>query len=100
MPADNHHKNYEVFNAVWRGIELEIRHMRNWAAGFDHIEVISAERAPLPITETGYKSHFIQNERIAEYGTSFDYALAWLDDAAQSESWKLKEAQEKQLRLF
>jgi len=100
MPAGNHCKNYKVFKAEWRGIELEIRHKKNWAAGIDHIEVISANREPLPITETGYRSLFILPERIAEFGTPVKYVLTWLDDAAQSKNWKLKEAQRRQFSLF
>jgi len=100
VPATDHQSEYEVFNAVWRGIELEIRHKRNWAVGFDHIETSSADRVSLPITETGYRSLFILPERIAAYGTPVDYVLAWLDDAAQSKSWKQNEAKARQLSLF
>ena len=66
----------------------------------NQIEVISAERVPLPITETGYKSLFIPPERIAEFGSATDYVLAWLDHAAEAESWKGREAEARQLSLF
>jgi hypothetical protein len=64
------------------------------------IEVISAERLPLPITETGYKSHLISPERIAEIGTPEEYALGWLDHAADSAEWKKAEFDARQLSLF
>ena len=95
-------KQYEDFNAAWRGIELTIRHCANWCTmvGMDHIEVISAERLPLPITETGYKSHFVPPEQIAEIGTPVEYVMAWLDHAGDSAEWKKVEFEARQLSLF
>lgn len=45
----------------WNDMAISIRHVTGRFAGFDHIEVstIEPERAPLPITETGYRSHFL-----------------------------------------
>lgn len=102
MPAAKPKDGYDLTRATWRGIRLEIRHCRTWskAAGIDHIEVVSGERAPLPITETGYRSHFIMPEAIAEFGTPVEYILAWLDHAAQSKDWKQSEAEARQLSLF
>lgn len=101
MPAiDPNADQYKEINAGWRGIDLTIRHLAGRFAGMDHIEVVSAGRAALPITATGYKSLFILPERIAEYGTPTDYVQAWLDHEAQAESWKLKEAKGRQLSLF
>lgn len=87
---------------AWCGIELEIRHFATWseAAGIDHIEVISDERQPLPITETGYRSLFIMPEYIAEKGTAHDYVLAWLDHEAKSNTWKRNQSDTRQLNLF
>lgn len=102
MPAAKPDDGYTVSRADWRGIGLEIRHCVNWCAmvGMDHIEVISDGRMPLPITETGYKSHFLPRERIAEFGSATDYVLAWLDHAAVAESWRRREAEARQLSLF
>lgn len=100
MPAGNRCEDYEVFDVVWHDMKLEIRHKKNWAAGFDHIEVISANCEPLPITETGYRSLFILPERIAEYGTPVEYVQTWLEHEAQSESWKRLEIESRQLSLF
>jgi len=100
MLAGNHCEEYEVFEIVWRSIELEIHHKQNWAAGFDHIEVINANHEPLPITKTGYRSLFISPERIAEYGTPVEYVQTWLEHEAKSESWKRLEMESRQLSLF
>ncbi|MBT8167596.1 hypothetical protein [Falsiruegeria litorea] len=102
MPAAKSKDGYDVTRVAWRGIGLEVRHCRTWsiAAGIDHIEVVSDERAPLPITETGYRSHFIMPEEIAEIGTPLEYVIAWLDYEAQSKSWIAQEAAARQLNLF
>ena len=68
--------------------------------GTDHIEVESMDLVPLPISETGYKSHFIAPERIAEIGTACEYVLTWLDHESQSGAWKRSEAGARQLSLF
>lgn len=55
----------------WQGMAVSIRHVANWSGtGFDHIEVqtILPPRAPLPITETGYRSHFLHGEDLAGHG--------------------------------
>ena len=102
MPAAKRSEGYIVTRATWRGIMLEIRHFPTWskAADIDHIEVISDQRQPLPITETGYKSLFIRPEYIAEKGTAQDYVLAWLDHEAESETWKRLQSEARQLTLF
>lgn len=102
MPAANNTKGYIVSRVAWRGIGLDVRHCGNWCAmvGIDHIEIVSAERVPLPITGTGYKSHFISPERIAEIGTPVEYVMAWLDHAAESAEWKNAEFESRQLSLF
>ena len=101
MPAtDPKRAKYDECNATWCGIELTIRHLAGRFAGMDHIEFISAGRVALPVTETGYRSLFIPPERIAEMGTPSEYVLAWLNHEAQSESWKRKEAEARQLSLF
>ena len=49
------------YQLVWKNITIAITHTKKWCGGdIDHIEVksISPEKAPLPITETGYRSHF------------------------------------------
>jgi len=102
MPAANNTKGYVVSRVTWRGIGLEVRHCSNWSAsvGIDHIEVVSVDRVPLPITGTGYKSHFISPERVAEIGTPVEYVIAWLDHEAESVEWRKAELESRQLSLF
>ncbi|MEP1932150.1 MAG: hypothetical protein ABJO52_20970 [Nisaea sp.] len=91
---------YRVHTIVWRGIEIEVRHMRGWVSGMDHIEVHSQDREPLPITETGYKSLFIPSADSDITSAPADHVLAWLEHAANSDEWKSTAAERAQLSLF
>ena len=63
---------YEFSFITWQGIELEIRFARDWlgssktAYPMAHIEVeaISPKLTALPITETGYRSHYCLHDRV------------------------------------
>lgn len=100
MPAGKSEDSAAIAHVEWRGIALKIGYIAKRFAGMDHVEVRSAERVPLPITETGYRSLFILPERLKEHGDPETYVLAWLDHEAQSAAWKRYEADRKQLRLF
>ncbi len=67
-----------------------------------HLEIktINPDRAPLPFTETGYRSHFIHPVEIEHEGGPEAYARAWLDYAAQSPEWIAKQEAAKQMSLF
>lgn len=67
-----------------------------------HIQIVTIEpeRAALPITDTGYKSHFIPESNIAKYGSAKDYVLAWLNEAATSPAWIKAEEERRQYSLF
>lgn len=96
MSAPRFHAVTELIE--WRGMRISVRHVPNWGAGFDHIEVrsIEPELAPLPITETGYKSHFIHGEELAEHGGPIRFVTAWLEHEEKSEGWQ----QQRQMSLF
>lgn len=89
-----------IDKVTWRGIELVIEHTPNWAVSFDHIAITTIDKAILPITETGYKSHFLPLDQIAKYGDAVAYVLAWLEHEGESEAWKKHEAKIAQMELF
>ncbi|MCP1551679.1 MULTISPECIES: hypothetical protein [Methylorubrum] len=74
----------------WHGMTVEIRHVAGWGAGYDHLEIrsIKPERAKLPITETGYRSHFIPAGDLEEQGGAVAFVTDWLDHESRSEAWK------------
>ncbi|MGO7924500.1 hypothetical protein ACC755_35950 [Rhizobium ruizarguesonis] len=87
----------------WQGMAISIRHVANWSnTGFDHLEVQTIEpaRAALPITETGYRSHFLHGTTLEKHGGAVAFVTAWLDHDAKSEAWKSVKAASDQLSLF
>lgn len=83
----------------WQGIPIDVSVEENWLnSDTCHMEVRAPEK--LPITETGYRSHFLSPETMAEFETPEAYVRAWLDEAAQSKEWKAHWEARKQLSLF
>ena len=75
---------------VWRGVEIEVRHVANWLnTGLDHIEIEAMPRTALPITETGYRSHFVDPGDLTDYADVADFLRFWLDSAAEKWSGQL-----------
>ena len=99
---------YETHHIMWEGIEIQIRFARDWLGTSKgnyltaHIEVetINPRRAALPITETGYRSHFLTAESVDAAGGAVAYVLEALNDAAKHPAWKTSSAAQKQLPLF
>ena len=94
----------------WRGITIAVAYEADWLGsgklGSDlarahlQIEAVKPERARLPITETGYLSHFIGRHVIESAGGPSAYMTAWLDEAAKDRRWIEAEDQARQLSLF
>ena len=96
-------EEYQEYLLVWRGIAIKVRHCPSWLSSsaelpVQHIELYVEDREPLPITETGYKSHFLCG---AGALTDYDddpvaFVTAWLEHEAKTQSWSA----ERQLSLF
>jgi hypothetical protein len=101
-------RHIETFRIVWHEIAIEVRWEPNWlnltAMGYDsaHLEIesIVPERAPLPITETGYRSHFTSPEAVAAYGGPVAYVEAWLEMESQTPYWQRQATAARQFTLF
>jgi len=54
-----------------------------------HIEIRSDGKVALPVTETGYRSHFMNGaDALAEFDDDpMKFTLSWLDEAAKSKEW-------------
>jgi len=76
------HANVISFEAEWSGIRIVIRYEANWlnadsfTAAHIQVESVVPNRAPLPITETGYCSHFTSPAVVEEYGGAVAFVLA------------------------
>ena len=71
----------------WRGILVYISLERQSYVDHLQIETLEPARAPLPITETGYRSHFVGKNTIPDGVDPAAYVEAWLNEAAKSRSW-------------
>jgi len=67
-----------------------------------HLEcrTISPEKARLPITETGYRSHFTPAAIIEDGGGPVAFVQKWLDSEVQSPEWQDYLEEQKQPSLF
>lgn len=87
----------------WQNMAIRIRHVSGWSGTeMDHVEIqtIEPESAPLPITDTGYRSHFMHGEDLAAHGGPIAFVLAWLEYEAKTEKWRKHVEASKQLSLF
>ncbi|HEV7659309.1 MAG TPA: hypothetical protein VGO55_05640 [Allosphingosinicella sp.] len=103
--AESRHISTETL--VWEGVTLSIAYEPSWLAmsedyGPAHLEmhVVAPEGAPLPITETGYRSHFLARGIVEEHGGPVAYVRVWLDEAARAPGWKHAQVRRAQLSLF
>jgi len=85
----------EQHSIVWRGIEIAITFTPEKFGMADHIELMTEDRAALPVTETSYRSHFLPVGTVAAHGGAVAFVSAWLDFEAERTGWSGA-----QLRLF
>lgn len=92
-----------VHHLLWQGIKIEVSYTPDWGLDVSHLEVrsLSPARAKLPITETGYRSHFIPNGTLESSDlTACEWVRAELDRAATQTAWLDHAAQSRQGELF
>lgn len=77
----------EKHSITWRGIRIGITFTPEAFGMADHIELHSESRAALPVTETGYRSHFMGKGTVAQQGGAVAFALTWLDHEAARTGW-------------
>ena len=86
----------ETHTIQWEGITIQVRYNPEQWGITSHIELetLKPVRAQLPITETGYRSHFVPIGTVEATGlTVCEYVHAWLEHAAKRPEWR--EAQQK-----
>ena len=57
---------------------------RRWRSDFNHLEITAMNDAQIPITETGYHSHFLPEGIVEEHGGPEAYDLDWFDHEAET----------------
>lgn len=95
----------QTYRLHWQGIEIEARYEPAcWSGAIAHLEIesVNPARARLPMTDTGYQSHYHPIGTIeAEYdGDVIKAVTDWLNQEAQSKAWKTYVESSKQLTMF
>lgn len=93
-------KEIQNLSLVWRGININITYKPKYFDAIAHLQIQSENKERLPMTETGYRSHFTQAADIEAYNSPVKYVKAWLDESAKSKAWKAYETNRQQLKLF
>ena len=97
-------QDYSITRTHWNGIEIEIRYASHWCGGdyTSHLEVRSVrpERTALPMTETGYRSHFTPCGTIEQRGGPVAFVTDWLEIEAKSPRWRAADVASRQGSLF
>lgn len=95
----------EEYQFMWNSGHLTVRVGVTFRPGwhiFDHLSICSLEpaKARLPITETGYLSHYLAAGAVAASGGAVAVVRAILDEAAESEEWQEYLVDSRQSSLF
>lgn len=77
----------ETHHIKWRGIGIDITFTPEKFGMIEHIELQADNRLALPVTETGYRSHFIPIGTVEQEGGPVAYLTAWLDFEAERTRW-------------
>lgn len=103
-------QTYETHRLEWNGITIDVQYCRAWLDCCEQIygyplanltiEAVDPERAPLPITETGFRSHFTRPDEIEVAGGPVAFVRSALDDVAMDPAWLEREAIARQMSLF
>jgi hypothetical protein len=105
-----HHSTRVVETLVWDGRTVEVRYDPDWCSLSElapgrqlaHLElqVTTPALAPLPVTDTGYRSHFVPVGAVEDAGGPVAFVRAWLDVEASRPMWRRAETAWRQLDLF
>jgi len=102
MPNHVTHE-FTVENITWQGIEIEVTHESEKWGSIDHIVIrsVNPKNARIPVTETGYRSHFLPIGSLEEQGiTAKELVLIWLEEESQTTKWKQYVEASRQGSLF
>ena len=82
-----------TYSFHWNDILIHVTYHPNMFANFDHLEIRTEKqdspcRPAIPLTETGYKSHFAPHGDITADGDPVSYVKEALAEAEQSPHWQ------------
>lgn len=88
---------------TWRDVVCRVQHTPSYTSkGWSHIEIIvhKPKGAPLPITQTGYLSHFLDHDLLAKAGGPIAFFTDWLEREAKTSAWAKRDFKWRQGDLF
>ena len=88
---------------VWRDFTCRVRHTSDYISkGWTHLEliVVKPKGAPIPITSTGYLSHFLDEDLLAKHGGPVAFFTGWIERESRTKAWAKAEFKWRQLELF
>ena len=88
---------------VWRDVTCRVTHTPDYISkGWTHLEliVVKPKGAPVPITGTGYLSHFLDEDLLAKHDGPVAFFTAWLEREARTKQWAKTEFKWRQGDLF
>jgi hypothetical protein len=94
---------------IWEDINIQVIFNPDYSKSYKqitghrlaHLQIKADQK--IPISETGYRSHFTAASDIEYYGTPIDFVKAWLVAASKKKDWilyKKEKQQAQQLSLF
>jgi hypothetical protein len=93
----------QTYRFIWQGIEIEATYCPIKWGVIAHLEIrsIAPAGAPLPITSTGYRSHFHPIGTVEAHGDDVvAQVTAWLDEEATKPEWQAHVVRSRQGELF
>ena len=98
----------ETLSMAWQGLAVDVECTPNFSPVFQkmygrtlvHLAIERRGKGRLPITDTGFRSHFTTTANIEGHGGSESYVRAWLEEGAKSKAWQEYIQKERQLKLF
>ncbi|PIR39914.1 MAG: hypothetical protein COV35_00415 [Alphaproteobacteria bacterium CG11_big_fil_rev_8_21_14_0_20_39_49] len=78
---------YQTAYFKWKNIDFILEYTPEYYIGSDmsHIQIRCKE--PLPITETGYKSIFLNKSEVTDIQNATDLVMENLDETAKKKGW-------------
>ncbi len=81
---------YKECHLDWKGQDITVRWCPEWLGGDTaHLEIVTSDRKPHPISQTGYRSHFCPRELVEDAGGPVAFVSAWLDRADDGKPMQL-----------
>jgi hypothetical protein len=94
-------KEIRAFRLEWEGITIYLKWEPDAHGGLiAHLQIQSENREPIPITETGYRSHFCHRAEVEESGGPVAYVKKRLELEEGSKARKAYMAESKAITLF